>query len=253
MDEKAIMLTAEEGTMQGVEDTIDCQEQLEQGRQFVDALCLEYQGKEVLSGKDKQGVFEAILDNLTDQGALAGFGAYVFTLHVIQQKQIEVVSAQFVDRTRILEALLQKADENVREHQLRINELESALEKEKRKVNIKEEAGTPGPSGFGRGNGAPQPATNSPYFRILRNQSSAAAAAVTETGRRSVSGRKSMSMLVGANGEMRQMNESEKIREYFQNTENRLPEDRPHDRAELASNVETMIAANAGCGGNGGK
>ena len=245
MDEQAIMLGAQEGTMQDVEDSIDCQEQLEQGRQFFDALCLEYQGKEVLSGKDKQGVFEAILDNLTDQGALAGFGAYVFTLHVIQQKQIEVVSAQFVDRTRILEALLQKADENVREHQLRIIELESALEKEKRKVNIKEEAGTPGPSGFGRGHGAPQPATNNLYFRILRDQSSAAAAAATETGRRSVSGRKSMSMLVGANGEMRQMNESEKIREYFQNTENRLPEDRPHDRAELASNVETMIAANA--------
>jgi hypothetical protein len=35
----------------------------------------------------KQGVFEAILDNLTDQGTLAGFGAYVFTMHVIQQKQ----------------------------------------------------------------------------------------------------------------------------------------------------------------------
>jgi len=52
-------------------------------------------------------------------------------------------------------------------------------------------------------------------------------------------------MLVGENGEMRQMNESEKIREYFQNTQSRLPEDRPHDRVELASNVETMIAANA--------
>jgi hypothetical protein len=48
-------------------------------------------------------------------------------------------------------------------------------------------------------------------------------------------------MLVGANGEVRQMNESEKIREYFQNTESRLPEDRPHDRVELASNLETLI------------
>jgi hypothetical protein len=44
---------------------------------------------------------------------------------------------------------------------------------------------------------------------------------------------------------MRQMNESEKIQEYFQNTQSRQPEDRPHDRVELASNVETMIAANA--------
>jgi hypothetical protein len=68
-----------------------------------------------LSGKDKQGIFEAILDNLTDQGALTGFGAYVFTMHVIQQKQIEGVGEQFVDRTRILETLLQKADENVRD------------------------------------------------------------------------------------------------------------------------------------------
>ncbi len=80
------------------------------------------------SGKDKQGVFEAILDNLTDQGALAGFGAYVFAMHVLEQKQIEGVGEQFVDRTRILETLLQEADENVREHQLRIIELESALE-----------------------------------------------------------------------------------------------------------------------------
>ncbi len=67
----------------------------------------------------------------------------------------------------------------------------------------------------------------------------------SDTDRRSVSGCKSMSMLVGANGEMRQMNENEKIREYFQNTEDRLPEDRPHDRVELASNVETMIPANS--------
>ena len=64
-----IILTEEEGTMQDVEDSIDCQDQLEQGGQFFDALCLEYQGKEVLSGKDNQGVFEAILDNLTYQGA----------------------------------------------------------------------------------------------------------------------------------------------------------------------------------------
>ncbi len=220
MDEQAIMLTAEEGTMQDVEDSIDYQEQLEQGRRFFDALCLEYQGKEVLSGKDKQGVFESILDNLTNQGALAGFGAYVFTLHAIQQKQIEVVSAQFVDRTRILEALLQKADENVREHQLRIINLDSALEKEKRKVNIKEGAGTPGPSGFGSGNGATQQATNSPYFRILRDNSSGGAAA-SETGRRSVSGRKSMSMLVDAN------------------------ERRNYDRGNCC--------VPAGCGGSGGK
>jgi hypothetical protein len=52
-------------------------------------------------------------------------------------------------------------------------------------------------------------------------------------------------MLVGENGEMRQMNESERIREYFQNTQSRLSEDRPHDRVELASNVKTMIEANA--------
>ena len=51
-------------------------------------------------------------------------------------------------------------------------------------------------------------------------------------------------MFVGANGDMRQMNESEKIREYFQNTESRLPEDRPHDLVKLASNLETLIAAN---------
>jgi hypothetical protein len=209
------MLAANEETMQEVEDSIDCQDKLGQGGQFFDALCLEYQGKEVLSGKDKQGVFEEILDNLTDQGALAGFGAYVFTMQVIQQKQIEGVGEQFVDRTRILEALLQKADENVREHQLRIIELESALEKEMRKVNIKEVAGTPGLSGIRRGSGAPltATATNSPYFRILRQESSAAAA--SETGRQSVSGRKSMSMLVGENDEKRQMNENEKIREYF--------------------------------------
>jgi hypothetical protein len=79
----------------------------------------------------------------------------MFAMYVTQQKQIEGIGEQFVDRTRILEAILQKADENVREHQLRIIELESALDKEKRKVNIKAAAGTPGPSGFGRGSGAP--------------------------------------------------------------------------------------------------
>ena len=95
MDEQAIMLGAQEGTIQTqegtiqtVEDSIECQEHLEQGRQFFDALCLEYQDKEVLSGEDKQGVFEAILDNLTDQGAFAGFGAFVFIAQVTHQKQI---------------------------------------------------------------------------------------------------------------------------------------------------------------------
>jgi hypothetical protein len=52
--QQAIMLAADEETMQGMEDTIDCQEHLEQGRQFFDALCLEYQGKEVLSGRKKR-------------------------------------------------------------------------------------------------------------------------------------------------------------------------------------------------------
>jgi hypothetical protein len=51
-------------------------------------------------------------------------------------------------------------------------------------------------------------------------------------------------MLVDENVEKRQMNEKEKIREYFLNVESRLPEDRPHDRVEFKSNVETMIAAN---------
>ena len=82
MDEHSIMLASNEETMQEVEDFIDCQDNLEQGGQFFDALYLEYQDKEVLSGKDKQGVFESILDNLTDQGALSGFGAYVFTMHL---------------------------------------------------------------------------------------------------------------------------------------------------------------------------
>jgi hypothetical protein len=53
-----------------------------------------------------------------------------------------------------------------------------------------------------------------------------------------------MSILVGENGEKRKMNENEKIREYFLNTESRLPEDRPHDKVEFKSNVETMIATN---------
>jgi hypothetical protein len=48
-----------------------------------------------------------------------------------------------MDRVRILETLLQKTDENGRDHQFRIIELESTLEKKKRKVNIKEEAGAP--------------------------------------------------------------------------------------------------------------
>jgi hypothetical protein len=108
---------------------------------------------------------------------------------------------------RILEALLQKADENVRDHQLHIIEFEIALKKEKHKVNIKEESGASG-------------ATKSPYFRIMRKKLSDAAA--SETDRRSASGRKSTSRLVDANGEMMQMNESEKIREYFQNTESRV-------------------------------
>jgi hypothetical protein len=34
---------------QEVEDSIDCQDKLEQGGQGFDALCLEYQGKEVFS------------------------------------------------------------------------------------------------------------------------------------------------------------------------------------------------------------
>ena len=46
-----------------------------------------------------------------------------------------------MDRVRILETLLRKSDNNVRDHQLRIIELEIALEKEKRKLNVKEEAG----------------------------------------------------------------------------------------------------------------
>ncbi len=35
--------------------------------------------------------FWTMLDGLTDQGELAGFGAYMFAMHVIQQKQIEGV------------------------------------------------------------------------------------------------------------------------------------------------------------------
>jgi len=174
--QQAIMLAADAETLQGMEDSIECQEQLEQGGQFFDALCLEYQGKEALSGKDNQAIFEAILDGLTDQGALAGFGAYMFAMYVTQQKQIEGVRDQFLDRTRILEALVQKGDESLREHQLRIIELESALEKEKRKVSIKEGAGMLGLSGFGRGSGAP---SNSPYFRMSTQESSVAAASET--------------------------------------------------------------------------
>jgi hypothetical protein len=163
----------------------------------------------------------------------------MFAMYVTQQKQIEGVRDQFLDRTRILEALVQKGDESLREHQLRIIELESALEKEKRKVSIKEGAGMLGLSGFGRGSGAP---SNSPYFRMSTQESSVAAA--SDTSRQSVSGRKSIGMLVSENGEKRQMNENEKIREYFLNAESRLPEDRPHDKEEFKSNVETMLAAN---------
>ncbi len=83
MDEQVIMLAADEETMQEVEDTIDSQEQFEQGRQFFDTLCLEYQVKEVMS---EAGGFEAILDNLTDQGALTGFSAFVFIAQVTQQR-----------------------------------------------------------------------------------------------------------------------------------------------------------------------
>ncbi len=46
-----------------------------------------------------------ILDNLTDQGALAGFGAFVCIAQVTQQRQIaqiEGISEQFVDQVRIL-------------------------------------------------------------------------------------------------------------------------------------------------------
>ena len=81
---------------------------------------------------------------MTDQGTLAGFGTFDFIVQVMQQKhisQIEGISEQFMDRVRILETLLQKSDDNVRDHQLRIIELESTLEKEKRKLNVKEEEG----------------------------------------------------------------------------------------------------------------
>ncbi len=89
-----------------MEDSIECQDKFEQGGQFFDVLSLEYQGKEVLSGRDNQAIFESILDGLTDQGTLTGFGGYMFAMHVVQQKQIEDVSSQFVDRTRILETLV---------------------------------------------------------------------------------------------------------------------------------------------------
>jgi hypothetical protein len=55
---QAIMLAVDEMTMQGMEDSIECQDKLKQGGQFFDALCLEYQGKEVLSGRDNQAIFE---------------------------------------------------------------------------------------------------------------------------------------------------------------------------------------------------
>ena len=88
MDEQDIMLATDEETIQEVENTIDCQEKFQQGRQFFGDLCLEYQGQEVLSGKDKQGAFEAILDNLTDQGALTGFGVFAQRTHRNQISQI---------------------------------------------------------------------------------------------------------------------------------------------------------------------
>jgi hypothetical protein len=69
--------------------------------------------------------------------------------------------------------LLQKADENFRDHQLRIVELEIALEKEKRKVNIKEEAGA-------------TESSKSPYISSMRQKPSDTAA--PEIGRRIVSG-----------------------------------------------------------------
>ena len=78
-----------------------------------------------------------------------------------------------MDRVRILETLLQKSEDNVRDHQLRIIELENALQKEKRKLNVKEEAGAP-------------EATKSPYFSIMRKKLSDTV--TPETGRRSVSG-----------------------------------------------------------------
>ncbi len=85
--QQAIMLAADGETMQGMEDSIECQDNLEQGGQFFDALCLEFQGKEVLSGRDNQAIFEAILDGLTDQGALAGFGVYMLGIHVISRSK----------------------------------------------------------------------------------------------------------------------------------------------------------------------
>ncbi len=50
--QQAIMLAADEEAIQRMEDSIECQDKLEQGGQFFDALCLKYQGKEVLSGRD---------------------------------------------------------------------------------------------------------------------------------------------------------------------------------------------------------
>jgi hypothetical protein len=68
---------------------------------------------------------------------------------------------------------LQKTDENVRDHHLRIIEIENALEKEKSKVNIKEETRAPETS-------------KRPYFALMRKNPSEST--VTEIGRRSVSG-----------------------------------------------------------------
>ncbi len=82
---------------------------------------------------------------------------------------------------------MQKADENVRDHHLRIIEIENTLEKEKRKVNIEE--------------ARPPETSKRPYFELMREKPSDVT--VTEIVRRSVSGRKSTNMLVGENGEIR--------------------------------------------------
>jgi hypothetical protein len=74
-----------------MEDTIDCQEQLEQRRKLFDDLYLEYQGKEVFSGKDDQVTFESILDNLTDQGGLTGWSTRGNKESVLQYNEEETI------------------------------------------------------------------------------------------------------------------------------------------------------------------
>jgi hypothetical protein len=111
------MITAEEGTIQEVEDTIDCQEQLEQVRQFFDVLCLEYQGTEVLSGKDKKGAFETILDNLTDQDTLVGFGVFVFIAQVTQQRQITQIEG--ILKKKSTRSILRRKQEDQRHRRTR--------------------------------------------------------------------------------------------------------------------------------------